>query len=338
VPDQDRGRLIEVEHVSRYRWAAQAVAGRSVLDAGCGAGYGSRLLAEAGAAAVVGVDIAQAVLEAVAPSMPDNVELRPGDLRRLEIEDGSFEVVVCFEVIEHFDEPQVVLDELARVLAPGGLLLISSPNRGVYQPGNPHHRHEFRPDELEQALGARLANVCLVRQNDYIVSALLSDETYAMGDGATVPDAAIHKQIASTPGQEIYTVALASDESLPELGQVLAMTGTLELREWLTVFETQTQAIVDKDNYIAELKAQVQESERLAELLVGAEQRLADVPNLRAQITDLEVQLAQERDYVALARRQAQELDQVLMYGRRMLRHARPLIGPLKRLRRLLRS
>lgn len=338
VPDQDRGRLIEVEHLSRYRWAAQTVAGRTVLDAGCGAGYGSRLLAEAGAREVVGVDIAGAVLEAIAPTMPDNVRLQTGDLRSLELDDDSVEVVVCFEVIEHFDEPMVVLDELVRVLAPGGLLLISSPNRGVYQPGNPHHRHEFRPDELEQALGTRLANVGLVRQHDYVVSALLSDETYAIGDGATVPDAAIHKQIAGTPGQEIYTVALASDGPLPELQQVLTMTGTLEMREWLTVFETQTQAITDKDNYITELEARVQESERLAELLAGAEQRLADVPNLRAQITDLEVQLAQERDYVAIARRQAQELDQVLMYGRRMLRHAQPLIGPLKRLRRLLRS
>jgi ubiquinone/menaquinone biosynthesis C-methylase UbiE len=90
VPDQDRGRLIEVEHVSRYQWAAAAAEGRTVLDAGCGAAYGSRMLGEGDARSVVGVDIAADVLEAVAPTMPDNVRLHAGDLRHLDFADGSF--------------------------------------------------------------------------------------------------------------------------------------------------------------------------------------------------------------------------------------------------------
>lgn len=338
VPDQDRGRLIEVEHVSRYRWAAQLAPGRTVLDAGCGAAYGSRLLAEAGAAEVVGVDIVETVLEAVAPSMPDEVRLRAGDLRALDLDDGSFDLVVCFEVIEHFEDPFPVLDELVRVLAPGGLLLISSPNRGVYQPGNPHHLHEFRAEELRAAIAARLANVRLVRQHDYLVSALLSDEAYAADDGAQLTDVALHKEVGGAPGGEVYTVALASDGALPHVPQLVAMTGTLELREWLSVFETQTSAINDKDNYIAELDSRVQETERLAELLTDAEQRVADLPNLRAQIADLELQLVRERGYAEVARRQAQELDQLLMYGRRALGAARPLIKPLRKIRRRLRG
>ena len=154
VPEQGQGRLIEVEQVSRYQWAAQAAKGRLVLDAGCGTGYGSRLLAAGGAREVIGVDIARAVLETVAPGMPESVRLQTGDLRKLEFEDDTFELVVCFEVIEHFEDPFTVLDELVRVLAPGGLLLVSSPNRDVYQPGNPHHLHEFAPGELEAELAA----------------------------------------------------------------------------------------------------------------------------------------------------------------------------------------
>jgi SAM-dependent methyltransferase len=338
VPDQDRGRLIEVEHVSRYLWAAQAARERLVLDAGCGTAYGSRLLAAGGAREVVGVDIAAAVLEIVAPTMPDSVRLQAEDLRELSFDDDTFELVVCFEVIEHFQTPLAVLDELVRVLAPGGLLLISSPNRGVYPAGNPHHFHEFEPGELELALTSRLGNVRLMRQSDYIVSALLADPAYTQGDGASIEDIGLYKLTAATPGEETYTIAMASASPLPELSQLGAMAGTLELRDWLAVFETQTAAIADKDNYIFELTARLQERDRLAELLVDAEGRLAEVPELRLRITDLESELGEARLSAEKAERELWELDQMLMYGRRMLRHVRPLIKPLRRLRRKLRG
>ena len=110
-----------------------------------------------------------------------------------------------------------MLDELVRVLAPGGLLLVSSPNRDVYQPGNPHHLHEFAPAELEAELAARLSHVRLLRQRDYVVSALLSDATSEQGDGAAIDDLALHKLAAERPGDEIYTVAMASDAELPQM-------------------------------------------------------------------------------------------------------------------------
>ena len=338
VPDRDRGRLIEVEHVSRYRWAAQAVRGQKVLDAGCGAAYGSRLLAEGGASEVIGVDIAGAVLEAVAPSMPDNVTLVAGDLLGLEFEDDTFDLIVCFEVIEHFADPLTVMDELVRVLAPSGVLLMSSPNRGVYQADNPHHLHEFKPEELRSELTRRLGNVRLVRQHDYVVSAVLSDDAYAAGDGSTVDDVTLHKLVGDRPGDEVYTIAIASDTEPPQLRQLATMTGTLELTEWLSVFDVQTNAIADKDNYIEELEARLDEHERLTQLLTDAEQRLAQVPDLSIRISALEGELAEARADADRARQQAKELDQMLMYGRRVLRHVRPLIGPLRKARRMLRS
>jgi SAM-dependent methyltransferase len=73
---------------------------------------------------------------------------RPGTFDSLDFEDDTFELVVCFEVIELVADPLIVLDELVRVLAPGGLLLLSSPDRDVYPPGNPHHLHEFDAAEL----------------------------------------------------------------------------------------------------------------------------------------------------------------------------------------------
>jgi SAM-dependent methyltransferase len=337
-PDQDQGRLIEVEHVSRYLWAAQVASGRTVLDAGCGTAYGSRLLAAARAREVVGVDIAGAVLETVAPDMPDSVRLEVGDVRKLQLGDDTFELVVCFEVIEHLDDPFTVLDEFVRVLAPGGLLLISSPNRGSYQAGNPHHVHEFTPAELEAELTARLPNVRLLRQRDYIVSAVLSDATSGRGGGSTIDELSLHKLASESPGDETYTIAMASDTALPELRELGAMTGPLELRDWLSVFKTQTAALADKDSYIDELSARLKERDRVAQLLADAERRLAQVPELNLKIADLEFELAQARSATDKARREANELDQMLMYGRRMLWFVRPLIKPLRDLRRRLRT
>lgn len=337
APDQDRGRLIEAEHVARYRWAAPAAAGRRVLDAGCGTAYGARLLAEGGAREVVGVDIAQSVLAAVAPSMPESVRLAPGDLRALDFEDGRFDLVVCFEVIEHVTDPSTVLDELVRVLASGGLLLISSPNRGVYPAGNAHHLHEYTPAELEAELSARLVNVALLRQRDYIASALLPDAADTCGDGTAIADVALHKLTAGAAGEEVYTIAMASDSDLPEMPGVAAITGTLELADWMSVFAAQTAAIDDKDSYIDELEARLEERDELSRLLAAAEQRLASIPELELRIADLEFELTGTQAAADAARLEAQQLDQMLMYGRRMLRYVRPLIKPLRDARRRLR-
>ncbi|HLH65516.1 MAG TPA: hypothetical protein VKV27_07420 [Solirubrobacteraceae bacterium] len=80
------------------------------------------------------------------------------------------------------------------------------------------------------------------------------------------------------------------------------------------------------------------ERERLEALLLEAEQRLAEVPELRLRIADLERELAIARSAERAAREEALRLDQMLMYGRRMLHYVRPLIGPLRRARRRLRG
>ncbi len=335
VPERDRGRLIEVEHVVRYRWAAQAAAGRSVLDAGCGTGYGSAILAATGASEVIGVDLAADVIGA-ADGLPGTVSLQAGDLRALDFADGRFDLVVCFEVIEHLDDPMAALDELARVLAPDGLLLLSSPNRGVYPPGNPHHRHEFTPDELEAAVAERLPNVRLVPQTDHLVSALFSDREARVAPGSTVDGLAVTRLDGDDAAT--YTVAVASLAPLPDLHGLAVLAGTLEMRKWLSALDVQTRAIGDKDAYIVELEERIGERDRLAGLLVVAEQRLAGVPELQARIEHLERELNGAREEVTIARREAADLDRALLYGRRLLRHVRPLIQLLRKLRRRLRQ
>src|SRR5213076_686388 len=75
-PELRQGSIIAAEHRVRYRWAAMAAEGRAVLDAGCGAGYGSAILADAGARSVTGLDIDRGAVAGAASSYgePGRVE------------------------------------------------------------------------------------------------------------------------------------------------------------------------------------------------------------------------------------------------------------------------
>jgi SAM-dependent methyltransferase len=287
APKEMRGQLIEAEHLARYRWAAAIAAGKRVLDAGCGTAYGTALLAEAGAREVVGVDIAENVLESVRSEMPDAVTLQAGNLLDLDLEDDSFDLVVCFEVIEHFEDPQTVLDQLTRVLAADGVLLISSPNRGVYPAGNPHHHHEFKPAELSAELQSRLGQVRLMRQHSYVASAVFSDERFAATAETPLEGLPLYKLVADDLDSELFTLAIASAGPLPEMPPALTLTSSLALGEWVSISEAQEQALQEHRRYIHELETKVAERAQLQHRLIEAEQQLAAVPGLEQEVTEL---------------------------------------------------
>jgi SAM-dependent methyltransferase len=103
---------------------------RSFLDAGCGDGrYFTVLAGRAPAERIAGCDIAERILEtarataAVAGLTP---ELVRANVESLPFEDGAFDLVLCTQVLEHVVDPAAVLRELARVLEPGGTLLLST--------------------------------------------------------------------------------------------------------------------------------------------------------------------------------------------------------------------
>lgn len=248
-PETMGGRLLEAEHVARYRWATALVAGNRVLDAGCGTGYGSDLLAEA-ATEVVGVDVDPGAFADREPRR-SNVSLTVADLRALPDELGRFDAVVCFEVLEHLDDPDPALDGLVRVLAPGGILVVSSPNRDVYPPGNPYHKHEFLPDELAGALSARLANVRLVRQVDWLATGLFGDDELKRSEALEVP---VAKAAPGEPGKELYSVALASDEPLPETQPFVMVADTADLKWWQEVVQGLRDELDAKATHVQQLE------------------------------------------------------------------------------------
>jgi SAM-dependent methyltransferase len=159
------------EHMARYTFAARLARGKRVLDAGCGAGYGSAELAQA-ADSVVGVDRAAEAVELARASygLP-NLRFEQASCEALPHPGGSFDLVVAFEVIEHLDHWREFLLEARRVLAPAGQIVISTPNKLYYTESrgptgaNPFHVHEFDFEEFQSELQAVFPYVSMYLEN-----------------------------------------------------------------------------------------------------------------------------------------------------------------------------
>ena len=110
---------VRYQHLERYRWAAKFVAGKRVLDVACGTGYGTALLANAGAAQVDGFDCSpEAVAFAKQTWALPNISFGAAITDRLPVPDGSYDCYVSFETIEHVEDDDALLTEATRVLRP----------------------------------------------------------------------------------------------------------------------------------------------------------------------------------------------------------------------------
>jgi SAM-dependent methyltransferase len=153
---------IAYEHWHRYAFARRFAQGKRVLDAACGEGYGTALLG-AVAASVVGIDIDIATIDHARATYGEGnrIGFLAGSCSRLPVPLACVDVVVSFETIEHLEatEQPDMLSEFARVLAPDGLLVISSPNKSLYSDArdyvNPFHLQELYRDDLARLLGPR---------------------------------------------------------------------------------------------------------------------------------------------------------------------------------------
>lgn len=155
------GDRIEADHMARYKFAAKYVRGKSVLDIACGTGYAAPILIDAGATSYHGGDIQQLLIDHAKNNYNgDNINFDIQDLTKLN-KINQYEVITCFETIEHIQEYQLCLDNLYKALRPNGILLVSSPNRIITSPGatklsdkpnNEYHTQEFIPTELIEKL------------------------------------------------------------------------------------------------------------------------------------------------------------------------------------------
>jgi O-antigen biosynthesis protein len=226
---------IELEHMHRYILARKFGAGLRVLDIACGEGYGSNALADV-AGSVVGVDISE---EAVSHARAQygsraNLEYKVGSAADIPLDDASVDMVVSFETIEHHDQHEAMMREIKRVLKPGGIVVISSPNKYEYSDvtgyANPWHVKELYLEEFDSLLREQFAHVEMYGQRVVSGSLLapLADQPSALHTLPREEDGAEQAGVA----RPLYFVAVASDAPVPALGSSVyeaepGMTGDL---------------------------------------------------------------------------------------------------------------
>ena len=199
-------------HEVAYLHCIDVCAGRDVLEAGCGEGYGADLIA-ATARTVTAVDYDAATVAHVRARHP-RVGVLAANLASLPMPDSALDVVVNFQVIEHlWDQPQFIT-ECLRVLRPGGSLLISTPNRITFTPGsdtpvNPFHTRELNAAELRELLidgGFDVQSMSGVFHGPRLIE-------MDIRHGGSIIDAQIARVVADTPWPDGLLADVAAVES-----------------------------------------------------------------------------------------------------------------------------
>jgi SAM-dependent methyltransferase len=141
-------------HHAAYAYARPRLAGLRAVELGCGSGYGTASLADA-ARVLVGIDrVAPDAASRTAPA-----RWVRADLRSLPLRAASFDAALSFQVIEHLEDPGLLVHAMARCLRPDGFALLTTPNLAMSDGVNPYHVREYRADELAGVLRAGFSDV-----------------------------------------------------------------------------------------------------------------------------------------------------------------------------------
>jgi SAM-dependent methyltransferase len=261
-------REIWYEHFHRYVFARQLVAGLNVLDAACGEGYGSALLATA-AQSVTGVDLSEsAIAHARVRYSAGQLRFIVSDCLELPFEEDEFDCIVSFETLEHLENHRGLMEEFRRVLKPGGFLLMSSPDKAVYsdqlKTHNEFHARELYRDEFESLLREHFPAFRLLGQKLLFQSAIWSLEEKP---GVSCQQE-ISGQVREFPAPNhdpVYFIAVcaAADECLPKIDRGLSL------------FDDAGESVYE--HYYHEIRKNMAAGELLAEM----ERELAELKSAR---------------------------------------------------------
>jgi 2-polyprenyl-3-methyl-5-hydroxy-6-metoxy-1,4-benzoquinol methylase len=267
-------REIWYEHWHRYQLASLLAPGRRVLDAACGEGYGSSLLARK-ARSVLGVDIDAGAIEHARGRYGDqaNLAFAQGDCTALTQADRAFDLVVSFETLEHVAAQDALVAGFARVLADDGLLLISSPDKRSYSDAsgfrNAFHVRELYRAELLALLNAHFPFVQLYSQKLLFQSAIWAEAGTdpASCATATVTAAGVEAGLRYDP---LYFIAVCSNTAIDAVLPALSLFGDSEE----SVYR----------HYNAEVRRNMAAGARIAELEASLEAAVSERDRLAADM------------------------------------------------------
>ena len=160
-------KLLE-QHLARYEMASRSVVDRDVLDVACGSGYGSLAMALAGARHVTAADIDEAVVRyARRRYSHPNIAFRCCDVDTIK---DAYDIVTCFETLEHVGDPKGFLEALRKRLRPNGMLMVSATTvetKDIY----PFHLHDFTIESFERLCTSAGFNILERRCSSFLATA-----------------------------------------------------------------------------------------------------------------------------------------------------------------------
>ena len=151
-----------LRHLAEYVFAEEFVGHKSVLEIGCGTGFGASHLSKI-ASSITAIDIWQAGISLCQTQYrrDGNLNFIAADAVKLPFKSDRFDAVTSIHVIEHINPKMVLtyLSEIKRVLKRGGVFVVSTPNSRIrllpfQKPCNPAHQKEYKDHELKKLLGA----------------------------------------------------------------------------------------------------------------------------------------------------------------------------------------
>ena len=220
-------REIWYEHFHRYVLAARWCVDMRTLDAACGEGYGTALLARS-AASVESVDISEQAINHAQQRYGDldGVRFQVADCTALPFADNEFDRVVSFETLEHLAAHDQLLSEFRRVLKPDGYLVLSSPDKATYSDAqntvNEHHVRELYRGEFEALIARYFPAFHLLGQKLMFHSAIWSIDGIDQVSIDQVDNNSVDR-LANITQAPMYYIALCAAElaNLPDTDERL---------------------------------------------------------------------------------------------------------------------
>lgn len=279
------------EHLARYAFAAQFASGASVLDVGCGVGYGTQWLAKAGAKSVLGFDVSEEAIEharrhyfhpAASYKVEDATAIEPGD---------GYDLVTCFELIEHIAQQERVLDLIKVALRKDGILVISTP-RPHAELRTHFHVHEMNFEELHRMLKQRFRHVEPYFEVNCFTSFV----------GNNLPERIEHI-VPVTDRIDIdhadYFLFVASDREIIQTTPIRPLL-TMNDDSYVLNLEHDVDILRRAENdHIARIAHLEHEKAELTNAYTAAEQRSNAIDQIRQALEHLSGQVAQQATYQA---------------------------------------
>lgn len=247
--------MLDAGRLAVYRWVAPLAMGRTVLDVGCGSDAGRALLSEAAGQEIAGVNL-DALAGARVEGAPGSAGGDLGETGRLMQADASFQLVVAIGTALEQSGDNALLDELFRVTAPDGLLLLRASDGTSCE-------------ALRERLRVRFGRVTTARSR-ILVGSGISPHDHAENGSGSAFQTQVHADGSRPAGQEV--LLLGGDPGPVELPPVITLEGLTDTREWIDSWVKRREAAAALRDRVHELEQRLAESDQLrsARLLAQA--------------------------------------------------------------------